>query len=473
MMCRGMLALSAPLLLAQKRSAEAQSIALAYAISGSERSRFNGRYERMAAAECNGKPVYQLGRGAGYVLFQPNGTTYWMVGASDRAMDCDTRGYIWSNSNGDSCAASPDGAGCAGLWRENVDSCDDTWCPTPSLAVSTCPAHNPCCGLPECGAYGLLIGDGTNRQCGCNCSDSYVGETCQFAPAYAISGSERSQFNGRYERMAAAECNGKPVYLQLGNGYVLFQPNRRSYWKVGSSDRAMDCIDSGFIWSNSNGPGSCAASPDGAGCAGLWRENVDSCDDTWCPTPSLAVSTCLAHNPCCGLECGAHGLLIGDGTNRQCGCNCSDSYVGETCQFAPAYAISGSERSQFNGRYERMAAAECNGKPVYLQLGNGYVLFQPNGTTYWVVGPSDRAMDCDTRGFIWSNSNGGSCAGHVHSHQYRRRSPPHQWWSRPCNPRCTHKSSLCPERLCLCILLPCRSQCQRCVQRGLHGRDHH
>ena len=49
-------------------------------------------------------------------------------------------------------------------------------------------------------------------------------------------------FDGTYYRMATAQCNGKPVY-HLGDsheGYVLFQPERRPYWDVGSIERGGD-----------------------------------------------------------------------------------------------------------------------------------------------------------------------------------------------------------------------------------------
>ena len=47
-------------------------LAPAYIISGAADDTYDGRYERLAA-ECNGKPVYQLGGSGGYVLFRPTG----------------------------------------------------------------------------------------------------------------------------------------------------------------------------------------------------------------------------------------------------------------------------------------------------------------------------------------------------------------------------------------------------------------
>jgi hypothetical protein len=85
--------------------------------------------------ECNGKPVYKM-EGAAYVLFQPIDEPYWMVGSADRITDCDASG--WVSSSAGSCSLSPDGAGCAGLWRANTDDCggDSTWCDAPTLTVT-------------------------------------------------------------------------------------------------------------------------------------------------------------------------------------------------------------------------------------------------------------------------------------------------------------------------------------------------
>ena len=96
---------------------------------------------------------------------------------------------------------------------------------------------------------------------------------------------------------------------------------------------------------------------------------------------------------CCGIDCGARGTPVGD--TEACECHCADGYVGDRCQLAPlpagmaeAYTIAGAADSKYNGRYERLAGAECNGKPVY-QLGgeggNMYVLFQPTDTSFWAV----------------------------------------------------------------------------------------
>ena len=75
---------------------------------------------------------------------------------------------------------------------------------------------------------------------------------------------------------------------------------------------------------------------------------------------------------------------------------------------AAAYTIAGAADDKYDGRYERLAA-ECNGKPVYQQQsgGDGYVLYQPTGRLYWVVGPSGHIADCGTSSYITSSSNAG------------------------------------------------------------------
>eukprot|EP01045_Picozoa_sp_COSAG04_P014502 COSAG04_NODE_1091_length_8331_cov_12.367954_1_plen_1314_part_00 len=385
-----------------------------YTIYGAAESKYDGQYERLSA-ECNGKPVYQLGGEGGYVLFQPTDRSDWWVGNSDHSTSCEASGFISSSGNGGDCPLSPDGAGCEREWQETT-GCDDDWCGAPGLAVSTCPAANPCCGV-DCGAHGRVESAG----CACACSDGFVGDFCQLATAYVISNATLDS-NGRYERLAGAECNGKPVY-ELGGegGVVLFQPTDTSRWMVGSSDHSTSCRSTGYdlhIKSSGNG-GVCPLSPDGAGCAGRWQEQTFDCRYSFCDAPGLAVSTCPADNPCCGIDCGAHGRLDG----ASCACACSDGFVGAFCQLASAYIVSNATRDGINGRYERLADAECNGKPVY-QLGGegrpGYILFQPTDRSDWWVSTSDRSTTCRTgRSYVIStlytfcplSPDGGGCAG--------------------------------------------------------------
>jgi hypothetical protein len=283
-------------------------LAPAYVVSGAARSRYDGQYLRLEA-ECNDKPVYELGGSDGYVLFQPTDTSKWMVRQGGYDSSCDSSGFISSSGNGGSCEASPDGDGCADKWRENTHDCEagDAWCNNPSFAVSTCPVDEPCCGI-DCGEHGTLTGDGNTEQCGCSCSGDFVGDLCQLAPAYVVSGAARSRYDGQYYRLdLPAECNGKPVYELGGSGgYVLFQPTGEDYWmvRIGGEDDGYDgygdpsCDSSGVI---SSSRGSCEA-PDGGGCVGKWRENTHDCEagDAWCNNPSLAVAPSL---PACDDSC--------------------------------------------------------------------------------------------------------------------------------------------------------------------------
>ena len=125
---------------------------------------------------------------------------------------------------------------------------------------------------------------GSGAQC-TSCTDGFLGEYCQLAPAYIVSNSTQGSSNGRYERLADAECNGKPVYQLGGYNYVLFQPTDTSYWLMGPSGRAADCLDTVFIRSNGDG-GVCPLSPDGGGCVGRWQEYDGN---AWQDAPSLTV----------------------------------------------------------------------------------------------------------------------------------------------------------------------------------------
>lgn len=169
--------------------------------------------------------------------------------------------------------------------------------------------------IKRAAVHGSWLGDIVSAraagQCGprlnCACSDGYVtGGTdshntpvehyhdpvdrpCRLAPTYIdmISGALTTAvgwYNGRYVRHPALECDGVPIYQQIGEtGAVLY---RSSYgggnWLVGSSKRAAECsrigdvISSEVDRSNACGSyhlcdGSCIDSPDG--CAGKWREN--------------------------------------------------------------------------------------------------------------------------------------------------------------------------------------------------------
>jgi|EP01047_Picozoa_sp_COSAG01_P005657 hypothetical protein len=111
----------------------------AFTISGATRGELNGLYSRTNHT-CHGKPVYQKGGSDGYVLFQPSEYLVWMVGSSERATGCEYEATGYLSSQDGSCAASPDGAGCAGKWTQNTDygDCharDFHWCTNPNITV--------------------------------------------------------------------------------------------------------------------------------------------------------------------------------------------------------------------------------------------------------------------------------------------------------------------------------------------------
>ncbi len=112
-------------------------MAEAYVVSGAADEKFDGRYYRLST-ECSGKPVYQQQGGlSGYVLYQPTGTSCWIVGPSDHATSCASDAYIRSCGNGGVCPASPDGSGCEGRWQEATYDCREVsgWCNVPPLAI--------------------------------------------------------------------------------------------------------------------------------------------------------------------------------------------------------------------------------------------------------------------------------------------------------------------------------------------------
>lgn len=222
----------------------------------------------------------------------------------------------------------------------------------------------------------------------------------QLAPAYRVSGISHG-FDGVYYRINGDQCNGKPVYHLGGSteGYVLFQPDDGSYWKLDDEEFATNCEGGGYVDSH----GSCARSPDGGGCAGRWKSVFGSCGDDWCTEPALTVQ---ALN--CAAACGVHGAPAPASRGPVCSCICQDDYVGSYCEMAPAYQVSGVSESLFDGIYSRMDRSHlCNGKNVYEHADSDIVIFQPAGHSYWKVDELEYATNCETGGYIASF---GSCA---------------------------------------------------------------
>lgn len=57
--------------------------------------------------------------------------------------------------------------------------------------------------------------------CACSCRDDYVGNYCQMAPAYQVSGVSMSEFDGIYSRMDTSHlCNGKPLYENVDSNLI-------------------------------------------------------------------------------------------------------------------------------------------------------------------------------------------------------------------------------------------------------------
>ena len=178
----------------------------------------------------------------------------------------------------------------------------------------------PYCAAGTCDCVGSFVGSRCGSECHCagtdtnntkaagscggvscgTCSNGFVGEFCQLARVYNISGATNNKYDGRYERLAA-QCNSKPVYQMVGgDGWVLFQPTGPlsraripPYWMVSSKVHCMDSGDGGDIRSNGNTDpigsygGSCPESPDGGGCVARWQERDGS---DWHDVVSLTVT---------------------------------------------------------------------------------------------------------------------------------------------------------------------------------------
>jgi hypothetical protein len=109
-----------------------------YTISGGMQKDLRGRYDRMGASMgCNDKSIYKQSSG-GYYLFQPLGTSSWMVSNEGDMKECKNSGFACSS---DGCGSNP--AGCNGQWSSNTGTnhpdyaeCDEAeWCPEAGFKV--------------------------------------------------------------------------------------------------------------------------------------------------------------------------------------------------------------------------------------------------------------------------------------------------------------------------------------------------
>jgi hypothetical protein len=243
---------------------------------------------------CAGKPVYQKGGSGGLVLVQPDTDTDtdtdWTVSSSDHATSCAASGILasYTNNIGGVCPESPDGAGCAGKWRQLTRNCGagSTWCNAPNVVVEATAARN-CTGSP-CGPHATACDAYGADEHVCVCELGWYGAACetQMAAAFTLSGNSGSpDLNGRYTKTTHV-CGSKPVYQKGGSdGVVLFRPDGDASWTVSTSGDATDCKTGGYLSTNGNG-GVCPESPDGAGCAGKWRAHYT---DGWRNKPTIAV----------------------------------------------------------------------------------------------------------------------------------------------------------------------------------------
>jgi hypothetical protein len=187
-------AFTTPLLLLLKMTlgeeeAQMNTMPAAFRITGAACAQYNGIYSRMATATINDKPVYKLGGAYGKFLFQPTSRTTWMatddqeVGTGDHITDCEGRPW-WIESDHNKCAASPDGGGCVGTWRESTSDCgeDRTWCPSPGLSVSdlACDRVN-CDERHRCESTVCEVAGACAR---CVCKSGWSSEHCETQVSY-------------------------------------------------------------------------------------------------------------------------------------------------------------------------------------------------------------------------------------------------------------------------------------------------
>ena len=220
----------------------------------------------------------------------PHGIQLDIAGARATGSCGDGRCACTDNFAGDYCEAS---CGDHGVSHNNTASWEGNTCDCVGSFVGD---H---CGS-ECHCGGTTVNNATTvGSCGgvscATCKDGFVGEFCQLAFAYVISGATDDDCNGRYLRLGE-QCNGKPVYQRGGSeGTVLFQSlefeDEDPIWYVvprsefdryeGGISRVFTGCDTGDWAAQISSDGtdaSCPESPDGDGCQGRWQELVD---DVW------------------------------------------------------------------------------------------------------------------------------------------------------------------------------------------------
>eukprot|EP01047_Picozoa_sp_COSAG01_P029458 COSAG01_NODE_2022_length_8630_cov_16.836010_3_plen_1043_part_00 len=246
-------------------------------------------------------------------------------------------------------------------------------------------------GSVDCGPNGRC----TAGSCACRLptnwrDDHWAGKRCeaQLPFAFRVTGSNMF-LSGVYRRVAPGTgglatnlCSGKPVYMRDGVAqYLLYQPHGMRWWAL---SRVRDPAN--FMCQQTalaTGPWPAAA--------GHWREcglncTAEAISQNLLPSSALgivALSCDGATDPCCGIECGEHGICVPPAGI----CACSDSFNGTRCQWAPVYNLTGALYSDYEGLYTRTNHT-CSGAPVY-EHGQGSIgisLFRYPYSPYDVMG---------------------------------------------------------------------------------------
>ena len=134
-----------------------------------------------------------------------------------------------------------------------------------------------CGGGSPCGEYGDCVGLFTTA-CVCHASANYVGEHCNLAPAYALSGCDDPALCGTYLRSEAATCGGgAPVYQLAGAADTALLYFVRPGWKVAPATETCNAdTDVQACPSSTSSSIEFVDLHEGGGCGPVIVENADS-----------------------------------------------------------------------------------------------------------------------------------------------------------------------------------------------------
>lgn len=96
---------------------------------------------------------------------------------------------------------------------------------------------------------------------------------------------------------------------------------------------------------------------------GGWGVGNCDCDDNIIGDRCEHDCRCSSHGTQMNIDSARAAGSCDDGTCA----DCSDDYIGEFCQLAPAYIISGAVDDKYDGRYERLGAECGNAISYYTQ----------------------------------------------------------------------------------------------------------